>query len=71
MKIVMLIVGLFVGSCTTLTVMSCLIINRYNDYESEIRRLKAKLENKDKYKHNKAVSIVPKTKDTAFCFRNG
>ena len=48
MKIVMLIVGLFVGSCTTLTVMSCLIINRYNDYESEIRRLKAKLENKDK-----------------------
>lgn len=48
MKIVMLIVGLFVGSCTTLTVMSCLIINRYNDYESEIRKLKAKLENKDK-----------------------
>ena len=48
MKIVMLIVGLFVGSCTTLTVMSCFIINRYNVYESEIRRLKAKLENKDK-----------------------
>lgn len=48
MKILMLIVGLFVGSCTTLTVMSCFIINRYNDYESETRRLKAKLENKDK-----------------------
>ena len=43
MKIVMLIVGLFVGSCTTLTVMSCCIITRYKDYESEIRRLKAKL----------------------------
>ena len=42
MEIVMLIVGLFVGSCTTLTVMSCLIINRYNDYEDEIRRLRAK-----------------------------
>ena len=48
MKIVMLIVGLFVGGCTTLTVMSCFIINKYNDYESEIQRLKAKLENKDK-----------------------
>mgnify|MGYP004608166287 FL=1 len=48
MKIVMLIVGLLAGGCTTLTVMSCFIINRYNDYESEIRRLKAKLKNKDK-----------------------
>lgn len=48
MKIVMLIVGLLAGGCTTLTVMSCFIINRYNYYESEIQRLKAKLENKDK-----------------------
>ena len=48
MKIVMLTVGLIVGGCTILTVMSCFIINKYNDYESEIRRLKAKLENKDK-----------------------
>lgn len=48
MKIVMLIVGLLAGGCTTLTVMSCFIINRYYDYESEIRRLKAKIENKDK-----------------------
>ena len=48
MKIAMLIVGLIVGGCMTLTVMSCFIINRYNDYESEIRRLRAKLENKDK-----------------------
>ena len=38
-----LIVGLMVGGCVTLCLMCCLQLNRINDYESEIRRLKEQL----------------------------
>ena len=74
MEIAMLMIGLLLGGCVTMCVVSGIALNRYNDYESEIRRLKARLEAKDRqkteYNKNKstAVSIVMKTNGTAFLF---
>lgn len=48
MEIAMLMIGLLLGGCVTLGIMSGIALNRYNDYESEIRRLRAGLENHDK-----------------------
>ena len=48
MEITMLLIGLLLGGCVTLGIMSGIALNRYNDYESEIRRLRAKLENHGK-----------------------
>jgi len=42
-----LVVGLLLGGCIGVTLMCCLQLNRVNDYESEIRKLKSQL-NKDK-----------------------
>ena len=36
------LVGLFIGGIVTTLVLCCLQINRINDYEDEIRRLRAK-----------------------------
>lgn len=48
MEFAMLLIGLLLGGCVTLGIMSGIALNRYNDYESEIRRLRARLENHDK-----------------------
>ena len=48
MEIAMLLIGLLLGGCVTLGIMSGIALNRYNDYESEIRRLRARLENYNK-----------------------
>ena len=48
MEIAMLLIGLLLGGCVTLGIMSGIALNRYNDYESEIRRLRARLKNHDK-----------------------
>lgn len=48
MEIAMLIIGLLLGGCVTLGIMSGIALNRYNDYESEIHRLHAKLKNHEK-----------------------
>ena len=37
-----LLVGLFIGGIVTTLVLCCLQINRINDYEDEIRRLRTK-----------------------------
>lgn len=50
MEIAMLLIGLLLGGCVTMCIVSCISLNRYNDYESEIRRLKARLEAKDRQK---------------------
>ena len=38
-----LITGILLGGCTGITIMCCLQLNRINDYESQIRYLKGKL----------------------------
>lgn len=48
MEIAMLLIGLLLGGCVSFCIISCMQINRTNDYESEIRRLRARLENHDK-----------------------
>lgn len=48
MEIAMLLIGLLLGGCVTMCIVSGFALNRYNDYESEIRRLRAKLESHDK-----------------------
>lgn len=42
MEIVILIVGLLLGGCVSFCILGCMQINRINDYENEIRRLRAK-----------------------------
>ncbi len=46
MKIVMLIIGLLIGSCISTAILCCMQINRINDYEQTIRDLLEQL-NKD------------------------
>ena len=48
MEIAMLLIGLLLGGCVTLGIMSGIALNRYNDYESEIRKLRAKLKSHEK-----------------------
>lgn len=50
MEIAMLIVGLLLGGCVSFCILGCIQINRTNDYEDEIRRLRAKLEAKERAK---------------------
>ena len=40
MEIAMLIIGLLLGGCVSFCILGCMQINRINDYEDEIRRLK-------------------------------
>ena len=42
MEIAMLIIGLLLGGSVTFCILGCMQINRINDYEDEIRRLRAK-----------------------------
>ena len=67
MEIAMLIIGLLLGGCISFCILGCMQINRINDYEDEIRRLRTKERKKQNRISNKstAVSIVIKTKDTA------
>lgn len=45
MKISMFFLGLMLGGLLSTVVLCCFQINRTNDYEQEIRRLKAQLDN--------------------------
>lgn len=42
MEIAMLIIGLLLGGCFGFSILGCMQINRINEYEDEIRRLRAK-----------------------------
>lgn len=42
MEIAMLIIGLLLGGCISFCILGYMQINRINDYEDEIRRLRAK-----------------------------
>ena len=42
MEIAMLMIGLLLGGCRSFKNIGCMQINRINDYEDEIRRLRAK-----------------------------
>lgn len=69
MEIAMLIIGLLLGGCISFCILGCMQINRINDYEDEIRRLRAKRESQNRISNKStAVSIVLRTKDTAFLF---
>ena len=50
-EFVFLIIGILIGGCFGLSMMSCLQLNRINDYESEIRKLKKQLR-EEKTKNN-------------------
>lgn len=50
MEIAMLIIGLLLGGCVSFCILGCMQINRINDYEYEIRRLRANLEAQEKAK---------------------
>lgn len=41
------IIGLLLGGCVAVAILCCMQVNRINEYASEIRRLKEKLNNKD------------------------
>lgn len=41
-----LLVGLFIGGIVTTLVLYCLQINRINEYEAELRKLRSQLNNK-------------------------
>lgn len=47
MESVMLIIGLLIGGCIAVAVLSCVQINRISDYEQEIRRLRQELNDKN------------------------
>ena len=42
MEIAMLLIGLLLGGCVSFCILGRMQINRINDYEDEIRRLRAK-----------------------------
>ena len=42
MEIAMLLIGLLLGGCVSFCILGCMQINRINEYEDEIRRLRAK-----------------------------
>ena len=46
MEIAMLMIGLLLGCCISFCILGCMQINRINDYEDEIRRLRTKERNK-------------------------
>ena len=52
MEIAMLIIGLLLGGCVSFCILGCMQINRINDYEDEIRRLRAKERAKTEYAIN-------------------
>lgn len=50
-EFVFLIIGILIGGCLGLSLMSCFQVNRVNDYEDEIRKLKKQLR-EEKTKNN-------------------
>ncbi len=52
MEIAMLMIGLLLGGCVSFCILGCMQINRINDYEDEIRRLRAKEITKTEYQIN-------------------
>lgn len=50
-EFVFLIIGILIGGCFGLSLMSCLQLNRVNFYEDEIRKLKKQLR-EEKAKNN-------------------
>lgn len=42
MEIAMLMIGLLLGGCVSFCILECMQINLINEYEDEIRRLRAK-----------------------------
>lgn len=48
-ELMFLIIGLLLGGCLSFFVLCCFQINRINDYESEIRKLKAQLSKDGKH----------------------
>ena len=42
MEIAMLLIGLLLSGCVSFCILGCMQINRINDYEDEIRRLRTK-----------------------------
>lgn len=48
-ELMFLIIGLLLGGCISFVVLCCFQINRINDYESEIRKLKAQLSKDGKH----------------------
>lgn len=42
-ELVWLIVGFLLGGCISTVILCCLQINRHNEYERELRKLKEKL----------------------------
>lgn len=47
MPVAMLIIGLLLGGCAATVILCCIQINRMNDKESEIRRLRKELNHKE------------------------
>ena len=52
MEIAMLMIGLLLGGCVSFCILGCMQINRINDYEDEIRRLRTKEKAKTEYPYN-------------------
>ena len=52
MEIAMLMIGLLLGGCVSFCILGCMQINRINDYEDELRRLRAKERTKTEYPIN-------------------
>lgn len=47
-ELVWLLVGLLIGGCVSTAVLCCVQINRVSEYEHEIRRLRQKLNDRDR-----------------------
>lgn len=47
-ELVWLLVGLLIGGCVAMVVLCCVQINRVSEYEHEIRRLRQKLNDRDR-----------------------
>ena len=46
MEIAMLIIGLLLGGCVSFCILGCMQINRINECEAELRKLRSQLNNK-------------------------
>ena len=46
MEIAMLMIGLLLGGCISFCILGCMQINRINEYEAELRKLRSQLNNK-------------------------
>ena len=58
MEIAMLMIGLLLGGCVSFCILGCMQINRINDYEDEIRRLRTKEKAKTEYLATKSPPLI-------------